>query len=430
MKYFADHLPLQSKYIDYSTFQKSNYNFLKTFRKGTVNVIDPTDTDLLAELENFCNKNKLTLVVHETPLFLTPKSALKEYVETTKRPYFHKTFYAWQLKRLNVPGISKSYDTENRKSLPKSIQPPSLPKGDEETEYVHEATKYVQTNFPKAFGNPETPMSYPITPSTARRWLHHFLETKLNKFGTYQDALSTATPTLYHSVLSSSINIGLLDPKEVLEETIVYCQKHNVGINNYEGFVRQLIGWREYERMLYLFYGQELRTSNYFNNQRKLPKKGWYLPDPEMGVGIEPLDNAIRQVYDTAYLHHIQRLMVVLNFMTLTEISPDEIYRWFMATTIDAYDWVMVGNVYSMGYANPKTMTKPYISGSNYILKMSGMTKSNREWTDIWDGLFYQFILRHENQLPFYKRLLPAWRRKSEEERRRLKTLASKYLEI
>jgi len=152
------------------------------------------------------------------------------------------------------------------------------------------------------------------------------------------------------------------------------------------------MGWREFVRASYLLKGSFQRSFNFFNHHDKIPKKFW-----EGSVGILPVDTIIKRALKTGYCSHIERLMVLGNFLLLTETSPEEIYTWFMGYFVDAYDWVMVPNVYGMSqYADGGVIiTKPYVSSSNYILKMSNYPKG--EWTEIWDGLFWRFIQKHHS---------------------------------
>ncbi|HRG90337.1 MAG TPA: FAD-binding domain-containing protein, partial [Chitinophagales bacterium] len=176
-------------------------------------------------------------------------------------------------------------------------------------------------------------------------------------------------------------------PAQVIDVAIDYAAKNDVPLNSLEGFIRQVIGWREFIRAVYEFKGTAERTRNYWGFNRKIPASFW-----NGTTGIAPIDTTIRKVLRTGYCHHIERLMLLGNFMLLCEFDPDEVYRWFMELFIDAYDWVMVPNVYGMSqFADGGIMsTKPYISGSNYVLKMSDYPKG--EWCEVWDALFWRFI--------------------------------------
>ena len=186
----------------------------------------------------------------------------------------------------------------------------------------------------------------------------------------------------------------LLSPKLIIDETIDFYKKNNIPINSCEGFIRQIIGWREFIRGVYSVKGVQERTKNFWNFRNKIPICFY-----NCTTGIYPVDNTIKKINDSAYANHIERLMIIGNFMLLCEIDPDEVYKWFMEMFIDSYDWVMVPNVYGMSqFADGGLMsTKPYISGSNYILKMSNYKKGS--WCEIWDALFWSFI---DNKREFF----------------------------
>ena len=194
------------------------------------------------------------------------------------------------------------------------------------------------------------------------------------------------------------------------------AQKYADG--DYEGFVRQLIGWREYERMLYVLDYENLISSNYFGNKKKLNKK-WYTGE----TGLKPIDDTIIKAFKNGYLHHIERLMVMLNFMNLARIHPRQIYNWFMEFSCDSYDWVMVGNVYGMGYFSTNTMRKPYLSTSNYIRQMTDY-KNDGHWNEIWDALFYKFLTDNKPKLKggaaVYLRNLVHFEKKSSKEKKEI----------
>jgi deoxyribodipyrimidine photolyase-related protein len=198
---------------------------------------------------------------------------------------------------------------------------------------------------------------------------------------------------LHHSVLTPYLNTGLLTPKQVLEKILKAYQQQAAPLNSVEGFIRQIIGWREFIRGVYEAVGTKQRTTNYWKFTRKIPASFY-----DGTTGIAPVDDTIKKLLATGYSHHIERLMVLSNFMLLCEFDPDEVYRWFMELYIDAYDWVMVPNVYGMGqFADGGLMcTKPYISGSNYIFKMSDY-KKGAPWAATWDALFWRFMHVHRS---------------------------------
>lgn len=184
------------------------------------------------------------------------------------------------------------------------------------------------------------------------------------------------------------LNVGMLSPSEVI--TAALEREDDIPLNSLEGFVRQIIGWREFVRLVYLRRGRIQRTRNFWSFQRPMPAAFY-----SGTTGIDPVDATIRRVLQTGYCHHIERLMVLGNFMLLCEIHPDAVYQWFMELFIDAYDWVMVPNVYGMSqFADGGLMTtKPYISGSSYLLRMSDYKKG--PWCQVWDALYWRFINKH-----------------------------------
>jgi len=194
---------------------------------------------------------------------------------------------------------------------------------------------------------------------------------------------------MFHSLLSSSINIGLLNPSEIIYHLNKY--KEVVPINSFEGYLRQLF-WREYQRYTYIYI--DWNKLNYFGNNKKLSKK-WY----NGTLGVEPVDDLIKSGIHTGYIHHIGRLMFVGNFMNLSGISPNEGFKWFMEFSIDSYEWVMCQNVKDMVFfvSGGITTRKPYITSSNYILKMSNYNKD--KWSEKWDTLYRLFLTKNKLKL-------------------------------
>ncbi len=357
-------------------------------------VCDPVDFILEKRLRALAGQRDLKLTLLDTPQFLTPCDWANAFFDDQKKPHM-ASFYTAQRKRMEIlidsdggpMGGKWSFDTENRKKLPKNASVPFPPNQttSPQTE-LKAATDWVTGTFPDNPGRTEH-FIYPITHQAAEDWLADFLEEKLGRFGDYEDAISREHSIIYHSVLTPMLNIGLLTPRQIIDATLDHAQQNDVPINSLEGFIRQIIGWREFMRFMYAREGVTLRNGNFWEHEREMPK-AFYTGD----TGIEPVDHAIRSVLDQSYNHHIERLMVLGNFMLLCRIHPDAVYRWFMEMYIDAYDWVMVPNVYAMSqFADGGSFTtKPYISGSNYIRKMSDFPKG--DWCQVWDGLFWSFI--------------------------------------
>jgi deoxyribodipyrimidine photolyase-related protein len=361
-----------------------------------IHFCDVVDNWLEKRIKSFAEKVKL--IEHETPMFLNSKDELNAYFKT-KKHYFQTDFYTQQRKKRQIlldtdfkpVGGKWTFDTENRLKYPKDKTPPKV-EFPPENEFAKAATKYIKTNFNNNYGNLESKFGYPVTYAESRQWLNQFLENRFREFGEYEDAIVTNEKILHHSLLTPMMNVGLLTPLEIIETTLKFAAAKQIPLNSLEGFIRQIIGWREFIRGVYEVAGTRERTMNFWRFSRKIPASFW-----NATTGLAPLDMTIKKILETGYCHHIERLMVLGNFMLLCEFSPDEVYRWFMELFIDAYDWVMVTNVYGMSqFADGGLMaTKPYISGSNYLAKMSDFPKG--DWQPIWDGLFWRFMDTHRN---------------------------------
>lgn len=346
-------------------------------------------------------KDKIDLIFHDAPLFINKKSELEPFFKASKKKFFQTSFYKTQRVQRNIlmhngqpEGGKWTYDVDNRKKYPKNKVPPRI-NFPEEHKYFKEAVSYVEMHFSSNYGELDKQW-YPVSFDGTDTWLQDFFDQRFYEFGDYEDAIVSEEHFLNHSVISPLLNVGLLTPEEVIEKAIAYADENNIPINSLEGFVRQILGWREFIRGVYEVKGSEERTRNFWNHKRKIPASFY-----NGSTGIYPIDQTIRKVLKTGYAHHIERLMVLGNFMLLCEFDPDEVYQWFMELFIDAYDWVMVPNVYGMSlFADGGLMsTKPYISSSNYLKKMSDYPSG--KWQEIWDGLFWRFM--DKNREVFYK---------------------------
>ncbi len=352
-------------------------------------------------LETRIDKTKLNVKILENPIFINTKEYLKEYFDG--KAFYHQTdFYKQQRISRNIlmkagkpMGGKWTFDTENRKKYPKNKKAPSISFPDNSAFY-EEAKTYTEKYFGEHYGNLTSYQLYPSTFEDAEKWLDQFLELRFADFGEYEDSILEREHFLHHSVLSPLLNVGLLTPDFVLEQAIEYAKDFDVPINSLEGFVRQILGWREFVRGIYLYQGTYQRNKNYWNHKNPLPES-FYTGE----TGIKPIDSTILKVLETGYAHHIERLMIFANFMNLIKLNPDDVYQWFMEMFIDSYDWVMVPNVYGMSSFSDggKMSTKPYISGSNYVKKMSDY--SGGEWTEKWDALFWNFV--NDNRAFFEK---------------------------
>jgi deoxyribodipyrimidine photolyase-related protein len=402
MKCFEDKLKdtFRTLYIEFNELKHSSEigEILSKNKIKEVTFIDPCDDWLESRLKAGLENHEIKFIKKPNSNFLTPLDWADKIMPPSSKSYFFTSFYIEQRKRLKVltekdlkpVGEKWSFDSENRKKLPKDLIPPP-PLSFKTNKYVSEATNYVDLNFAENPGT-TTDFNYPITKEQALESLMHFLEYKLELFGIFEDAISSEHTFNFHSLLTIPLNIGLINPDQVVKITLEYSNKNKIPLNSLEGFIRQVIGWREYIRIMYLRLGRKQRTSNALNFTNPMPKLFYSAQSP-----LPPLNKSIERTIDHAYCHHIERLMILGNMFLLCEIHPDEVYKWFMEMFIDSYDWVMVPNVYGMSQFSDggKIVTKPYISGSNYIKKMSDY--KDGPWTDIWDGLYWRFIDKHRS---------------------------------
>ncbi len=363
-------------------------------RTKKINYIDPTDNWLERRLIAGAAEADINLSKHESPLFINSREEIEDFFRHGKKKLFQTKFYIEQRKKRGIlleptgkaVGGKWSFDKENRKKYPKGKSPPGI-SYPASGEFFEEARSYVVENFANNPGSIGKLQLYPVDFDSAREWLGDFFRERFAEFGDYEDAIVSQANILNHSLLSPMLNTGLITPHEVIEKALQHFEDFETPLNSVEGFIRQIVGWREFLRGVYEFRGSSQRTRNFFGFDRKIPDCFY-----DGTTGIEPVDNTIQKVLRTGYCHHIERLMILGNFMLLCEFDPDEVYRWFMELFIDSYDWVMVPNVYGMSqFADGGMMsTKPYISSSNYIMKMSDYGRG--DWQSVWDGLFWRFM--------------------------------------
>ena len=418
--------------------------WLKTKKTSAIHYADSTDHFIERRLQQATSSLGLELICYPTPYFLNQLKDVKEYFDKRKT-YFQTDFYIqqrknrkWLLKNDKDPvGDQWTFDADNRKPYPKNKKTPA-PFAFKSSAFVKEALGYVENHFPSHPGS-TTAFAYPVTRQEALHQLDLFLTQRFAEFGPYEDAMQEKEVWLHHSVLSPALNIGLLTPQEVMDKATQYALAHKIPLASLEGFGRQIMGWREFIRIVYQREGVRQRTKNYWKFTRKIPRSFW-----EGNTGIRPIDIVIERLNKYAYSHHIERLMVLGNFMLLCEFDPEQVYEWFMVFFIDSYDWVMVPNVYGMTqFADGGIMTtKPYISGSNYLLKMGDwdkkttLTLPNKEtvsWTAVWDGLFWRFMHTHRSffsKNPRLGMLLKTWDKMDSEKRSTHLRLATNFLDL
>ncbi|MBW6466182.1 MAG: cryptochrome/photolyase family protein [Brevefilum sp.] len=298
-------------------------------------------------------------------------------------------------------GGTWNYDQKNRQPLPKDLTPPEMIRFEPDA-----LTKQVMVEvgqFDHLTGS-AAGFDLAVTREGAQQAADDFYTHRLPYFGTYEDAMRQSAPVIFHSKLAAYLNIGLLTPLELVRAAEGCYYDGTAEINNVEGFIRQVIGWREYMYWQYQRLMPGLGAENYWGSANPLPTFFW-----SGETRMNCLRQVIQRVLDAGYVHHIERLMLLSNFCLLADIHPDQVYDWFSSAFIDAYEWVMAPNVYGMGlYADGgQIATKPYIASANYINKMSDYclacsfdkNKRTGEHSCPFNFLYWHFLLKHQDKL-------------------------------
>ena len=393
-------------------------------------------------LKNLCQSISISNSVVDSEHFFTTRNELADFFEG-KKTFLMESFYRMLRKKHEVlmegnqPLTGKwNYDSENRKKLPKNHKAtPPLVFNNDVSEIVAEIQK---TNI-KTIGNIDAEnFVWPINRKQSLALLDFFLAECLPLFGSYQDAMSPNEWSLYHARISFSMNVKMISPQEVIAKAIQEWEKrpHEIEYNQLEGFVRQIIGWREYMRGIYWLKMPDYAKMNFFNNQQKLPDWFW-----TGNTKMNCLKDTINQSLNFAYAHHIQRLMLTGNFALLAGIHPDEVDAWYLGIYIDAIEWVEITNTRGMSqFADGGIVgTKPYVSSAAYIDKMSHYCGScfykkelkTGEKSCPFNSLYWNFYDRNEDKLgknPRIGMMYNVWRNMKPEAKVALLQQADYYL--
>jgi deoxyribodipyrimidine photolyase-related protein len=306
-----------------------------------------------------------------------------------------------------------NFDAENRKALPNGTKVPDQPHFPQD-DITRTVSELVASQFADHYGRLQ-PFDYPVTAADAESLWRHFLDAGLPHFGDYQDAMADGEPFLFHARIAAALNVGLLDPRRVCQDVVDAYRVGRVAINSAEGFIRQILGWREYVRGIYWLMMPDYAERNAFGNRRALPAFYW-----DGNTRMNCMAQAIGQTLEHAYAHHIQRLMVTGNFALLAGVEPKQICDWYLAVYMDAYDWVELPNTLGMvmhadgGYLG----SKPYCASGQYIKRMSNhcrnchykVTEQTGERACPFNSLYWHFIIRHQDQLSGNHRMAMVYR--------------------
>lgn len=338
----------------------------------------------------------------DSPSFLMSNDQLTQFRSKYAKRFQHHVFYKFVKQQLKLLESTPSQDKLNREPFRSSIPSPPSPFQHLFSSVQEWKTALAWLQRTEFIKNPKPSMEWnvlissylvhlPVCSSDVHDWLEDFVRYRFHSFGAYQDVVISSNPLLYHSGLSIYLNNGLITPKEVLSR----LSKVKTKIQNYEGFVRQLIGWREYCILYYRYIDSYHLNRNIFQMRKKKLTKDWY----EGTTSNSLINQTIQYAFNYGYLNHIQRLMVMSNYMTLSNLHPDALYQWMFEFSLDSYEWVMVFNTYSMGSWSDGGwgMRKPYISSANYILTMSDTPSGN--WIQDWNRLFQTFVKKQTDVL-------------------------------
>ena len=409
-----------TQYFQHNQIDKID-DYIKTKSIDEIRFFNPIEQELIDQILNNQIYKTIPKLIFPSPYFLnSTKPGTNKEIYENLGGLRHDLFYKSQRIKYNImvhkvpksddkyipEGTKWSFDTENRKPFESTQTEPDILnlKSNTRMKYLNEAIDYVEKNFPKHYGllNLDN-FIYPINRNEALKWLEYFISKKLDNFGKYEDALSSKIKFGFHSLLSPLTNIGLLTPLDIIE----HVNKYKKNIASKEGFIRQVIGWREYCFFTYELFKKELELSSlYMGNKFSIPKYVW-----DSQTQIPPIDNILKNLSTNGYSHHIERLMGIGNFLILIETNPKEIYNWFQTMYIDAYDVFMIPNIYGMlsyGKLTEKShmMTRPYFASSNYLMKMSDYKSSDSvqidnikyKWDDILDSLYWTHVNKYSNE--------------------------------
>jgi len=414
------------------TFEEKLARFLKDHPESGLVHFEIEDKFMEKRIHELAAKSGWRHEVLKSPMFLTGRDEFQAYLKRNKKP-FMKTFYEQRRRESGIlvtkngepVGGKWSFDTENRERLDPDIKIPALPVI-KPNAHVKEVSAAVDELFADHPGS-SADFWLPVTTRQADAWLDDFLENRLEHFGRFEDSITSRHFSLFHSVLSPVMNLGLLTPEDIVRRTLEFAKANKTPMNSLEGFIRQVIGWREFIRGIYQNFSDREDTTNFFKHTRRLGPE-WY----SATTGIPPLDDALGKSIKHGWAHHIERLMIISCLMLLCEVHPQDVHRWFMEMYVDSSDWVMGPNVYGMGQFSDGGIfaTKPYICGSNYILKMSDWKKG--PWCETWDGLYWKFVsekFQYLQKNPRLSMMVATWNKKTPAQKKALLASADKFID-
>lgn len=416
MRGFADELRAAGRTVHYVGLEDAEHDgffeqlavTLRQLGCDQLYAMEQNDRGPQARLQAWTKQAGIELTATANTLFLTSHEQFQSWAGNKPHPLM-ENFYRTQRRRLGLlmdetgqpAGGQWNYDHDNRQALPKGHVVRPLPPV-KPTEHVRAVQRLVGSRFATHPGETDT-FWLPTTRRQAEAWLADFIEHRLENFGRYEDAMRAGEPFLYHSILSPLLNIGLLHPRDITDRLEEAYRSGAAPLAGVEGCLRQIIGWREFMFGMYHHRPADWKQANQLQQDKQL-EAWWYTGD----VDEIPLQDVINRVIQYGYAHHIERLMVLGNYLLIGGYSPQAAYGWFMDMFVDSYEWVMVPNVIGMSqYADGGSFaTKPYISGANYLQKMggwwSGPTAAKQS---AYTPLYWEFLRRHRQRFAGNQRM-------------------------
>lgn len=449
MRHFAKTLEKQGwqvNYIQYNdpqntgSFTSEIARAVKSIRPDRIVATEPGEWRVLESMRSWSEELGVPVDILTDDRFIATHQEFESWARDRKQlrmEYFYRDMRrkTGLLMAGDQPEGGKwNYDAENRKAASAGLSMPSV-KRFEPDQITQDVLDLVSTRFDNHFGD-LMPFWFAVTRDQALEVMEHFVVHALPQFGDYQDAMLTGEPFLFHSLLSFYINAGLLNPLEVCKRVEAAYYAGDAPLNAAEGYIRQIIGWREYMRGIYWLKMPDYASENFFNNTRSLPEFYW-TGETDMAC----MSAVITQTKQEAYAHHIQRLMVTGNFALLAGIDPHEVHEWYLAVYADAYEWVELPNTLGMSqFADGGLLgSKPYAASGNYINKMSDYCKQCRfdvkqktgEGACPFNALYWDFLIRNEEKLKDNHRLgqvFRTWYRIEEDKRIQYRESAARFL--
>lgn len=450
MRHFAELLRAEGVAVDYvrlddkdntGSFSDELERAVSRHKVDCVVVTEPGEWRVWEMMQSWSDRFRFPIEIREDDRFFASHAEFKSWAEGRKS--LRMEFFYREMRRKNnwlmdgdqPEGGQWNYDAENRKALPKNVSVPER-RGFEPDDITKEVMKLVDKRFEDHFGDLGS-FAWAVTRDDALEALDYFISNLLPSFGDYQDAMKAGEDFIFHSILSPYINIGLLEPREVCETALHAYENESIPISAVEGFVRQILGWREYIRGIYWLKMPEYVESNFLEASRPLPEFYW-TGETEMRCLRETIEGTRRN----AYAHHIQRLMITGNFALLAGVAPSAVEEWYLVVYADAFEWVELPNTHGMVlHADGGLLgSKPYAASGAYINRMSDYCKGCAFDPKVKLGpqacpfnyLYWYFLITNEERLKSNPRMGMPYRnlgRMDEEKREQIIKDAEAFLD-